>query len=134
MKSRNSFFVILFLFIFLSLIVCIVDYAYRHYVSGTVTDTQGNPVPDVLVSRTLEGTGQRDPGDKQKSTDNQGKFEFLYEGLGSKPKDKITWILTFEHPEFQTKQVKIDLFWVKKKHGALNYGYVKTDIIVQLNQ
>lgn len=134
MKSRYSFFVILYLFIFVSLIVCIVDYAYRHNVAGVVTDSQGNPIPTVLVLRSLESTGQRDPGEKQQSTDSQGKFEFLHESVGSKPKDKITWILTFEHPEFQTKQVRIDLFWVKTKHNALNYGYVKKDIIVQLNQ
>lgn len=103
--------------------------------SGTVTDSQGNPVPDVLVSRRVEGTGPSGGMEWQQTTDNQGKFEFLYEDLtSSKPKDKITWALTFEHPEFQTKQVKIDLFWIKRKYDALNYGYVKKDIIIQLNQ
>jgi hypothetical protein len=82
----------------------------------------------------VEGNGPSGGMERQQSTDNQGKFEFLYEGLGSKPKDKITWILIFEHPEYLTKQIKIDLFWVKEKYDAMNYGYVKKDIIVHLDQ
>ena len=134
MKGRYSFFMIFYLYIFVSLIVCMVDYVYRHNVSGTVTDSHGNPIPAVLVSRSLEGAGTSDYGEKQQTTHNQGMFEFLHEQVSGKPNDKITWILTFEHSEYQTKQVKIDLFWTEKKDDALDYGYVKKDILVQLNQ
>ena len=125
---------ILCLFIFVSSIGCIVDYAYRHNVAGTVTNSQGNPIPGVLVSRNLEGAGPYDYWEKQQNTDNQGKFEFLHEQVSGKPKDKITWILAFECPGYQTKQVRIDLVWTKKKDDALNYGYVKKDTDVQLIQ
>lgn len=131
MKNPHSLFAVLGFMIVVSLSACLVDYAYRHNVTGTVFDTQGNPVPDVTVSRSPGDAGQSLYGETQKITDNQGRFVFLHEQLGSRPKTTITWILTFEHPDYKTKQVKIDLYWTDKDEGP-DYGYVKKDIIVQL--
>ena len=134
MKIRPSLFCVLILLAFCFMSCFIVDYVYRHDVEGVVTDSVGKPIPEVLVSRSLEGSGHNDHGAKQQSTDNLGRFEFYREEVAGKPKDKITWVLTLEHPEYQTQQVSIDLFWTKKKDDNVNYGYVKKDIVVQLTR
>ena len=111
-----------------------VDYAYRHDVSGRVTDESGRPAAGVRVYRIGENDdallpGSLNPQLYKRTTDPDGRFAFTYSGLGRKPVASLPWRLIALSPDFRPKTFDFQVAWQPfTDKNTQNYGYVKHDV------
>jgi len=71
-----------------------VEYLYRHLVTGTVVTDDGQPVPDAVVYPSLGSDGLTPygrPGLWERMTDAHGRFAFEENGLGPRPQAAMRW-------------------------------------------
>ena len=109
-----------------------IDYAYRHDISGKVTDSKGKEISGATVCK-IESR-EENCSDRDlyiRSTDKNGNFQFIYSGLGPKPLAKIDWILKVKHPKYNPLIFEFSIEWTAFKNNP-QFGYIKKDITLEL--
>lgn len=127
---------------YLTVSVCIIlfltacsEYAYRHEIEGVLIDSVNNPVAGARLRRQTENGkpyGAEHVYEIYSSSD--GKFSFIFSGLGRKPKPVDTWRVAIEHPDFHNTSFTINVSWTERPDTSGSYGYIKKNIIVQLER
>ena len=127
---------------YLALIICIIlfltacsEYAYRHEIEGVLIDSTNNPVAGARLRRqTVDGKPYGAEHVYLIYSSSDGKFSFIFSGLGRKPKPVDTWWVVIEHPDYYNTSFIINVPWTERSESSDSYGYIKKDVIVQLER